>query len=69
MYWETRLSGWAAHDGALRQKGHRQEEEEAVKEELKNTAQEHRACVTKAQLMLMRASGVKGHRKSFYHLP
>lgn len=50
------------------QKGHIQEEEEAVKEEFRNTVQVCRAGATKAQLVLMCGSGVKGHKKSFYHL-
>lgn len=57
-----------AHDGAPMQKGHIQEEEEAVKEEFRNVVQACRAGVTKAQPVLTRAGGVRGHRKSFYHL-
>lgn len=60
--------GKEAHDGAPVQKGHIQEEEEAVKEEFRNIVHACRAGVTKAQLALMRTSDVKGHKESFYHL-
>lgn len=50
-----------ARDGAPMQKGHIQEEEEAVKEEFRNI-QACRAGVTKAQLVLTHAGGVRDHR-------
>lgn len=65
---ETILARQEAHDGVPMQKGHIQEEGKSVKEEFRNIVQACRAAVTKAQLLFMCASGVMGHKKSFYHV-
>lgn len=68
MYRETRLAIQEAYDGVPMQKGHMQEEEKTVKEEFGNIVQACRASVTKVQLVLICASGVKGHKKGSYRL-